>query len=132
MPYRPSEDSRRRRLRHRPREDIDCNRTRYHARKLVGELDKLVLEALSRRCRKHDYLFRAVDEGNTYFKTNEQVTLDQQEASFLSRWQSNPHGRRWLDEKVIRNPISSMGCELRNEREKMQKCKTRATTRIAL
>ena len=72
-------------------------------------MDKLVLEALIRRRRKHANLFMAVDEGNTYFKTHEQVTLDQQDASFLSRWQSNPHGRRWLDEKVITKPDKFYG-----------------------
>ena len=63
----------------------------------------LVLEALSRRRCKHANLLRAVEEGNTVFKTHEQVTLDE-EASFLSRWQSNPYGRRWLAEKVRTKP----------------------------
>ena len=80
-------------------------------------MDKLVLEAPSRRRRKHANLLRAVDEDNTYFKTHEQVTLDQ-EASFLSRWQSNPHGRRRLDEKVRTKPDKFYGMRVeKRERE---------------
>ena len=55
-------------------------------------MDKLVLEALIRRRRKHANLFRAVDEGNTHFKTHEQVTLDQQEASFYHVGRETPTG----------------------------------------
>ena len=81
-------------------------------------MDKLALEALSRRRRKHaTNLLRAIDEDNTYFKTHEQVTWDQ-EARFLSRWQSNPHGRRWLDEKMRTKPDKFYGMRVEKRERK--------------
>ena len=67
------------------------------------EEEKLVLEALSRRRRKHASLLRAVEEDNVVFKKHEQVTLDE-EASYFSRWRGNPYERRWVAEKVRTKP----------------------------
>ena len=96
-----------------------CCHIRHHVRKLGGEMEeeKLVLEALSRRRRKHASLLRAVEEGNTVFKKHEQVTLDE-EASYFSRWQSNPYGRRWVAEKVRTKPDKFYGMRVeKRERE---------------
>ena len=67
------------------------------------EEEKLVIEALSRRRRKHSKLLEAVKEGNTVLNKQQQGTLDV-EATYFSRWQSNPYGRRWVAEKVRTKP----------------------------